>query len=54
MAYHADIAEETAVANITDIEIYSGVYSRLLQTAYRVRVAVAALSYLYSLDFNGI
>ncbi|XP_071800647.1 intermembrane lipid transfer protein VPS13A-like isoform X2 [Asterias amurensis] len=36
LAYHADIAEENAVANITDIEIYSGVYSRLLQTAYRV------------------
>ncbi|XP_022100693.1 vacuolar protein sorting-associated protein 13A-like [Acanthaster planci] len=36
LAFQADIAEETAVANITDVEIYSCVYSQPLQTAYKV------------------
>ncbi|XP_038059684.1 vacuolar protein sorting-associated protein 13A-like isoform X2 [Patiria miniata] len=36
LAYQADVAEETAIANVTDVEIYSCVYSQLLTTAYKV------------------
>ena len=36
MAYQADGTEESALANISDMQMFSCVYSQALKTAYQV------------------